>query len=67
MPEGQLCALCRQRPVEPRWRPFCSKRCKTIDLGRWLSGEYRVAGRDVGDPDAVLRAADPDDVDLLES
>ncbi|MFY7951607.1 MAG: DNA gyrase inhibitor YacG [Armatimonadaceae bacterium] len=24
--------------------PFCSKRCRTIDLGRWLSEEYKVAG-----------------------
>ena len=23
--------------------PFCSKRCRTIDLGRWLTGGYRVA------------------------
>ncbi len=22
--------------------PFCSKRCKLIDLGRWLSGDYRI-------------------------
>lgn len=25
-----------------RWRPFCSKRCKTIDLGAWASERYRV-------------------------
>jgi endogenous inhibitor of DNA gyrase (YacG/DUF329 family) len=24
------------------FRPFCSERCKLIDLGRWLSGVYRV-------------------------
>lgn len=24
--------------------PFCSKRCRTIDLGRWLGESYRVAG-----------------------
>ena len=23
--------------------PFCSKRCRTIDLGRWLSEDYKVA------------------------
>jgi endogenous inhibitor of DNA gyrase (YacG/DUF329 family) len=26
----------------PEW-PFCSKRCKTIDLGRWLGESYRIA------------------------
>jgi endogenous inhibitor of DNA gyrase (YacG/DUF329 family) len=24
------------------WRPFCSERCKLIDLGDWLSGRYAV-------------------------
>lgn len=22
--------------------PFCSKRCRTIDLGKWLDGNYRI-------------------------
>lgn len=28
--------------VESKWRPFCSERCKTLDLGAWLSERYRV-------------------------
>jgi endogenous inhibitor of DNA gyrase (YacG/DUF329 family) len=24
------------------WRPFCSKRCKLIDLGAWAGEEYRI-------------------------
>ncbi len=24
------------------YRPFCSERCKLIDLGRWLSEDYRI-------------------------
>ena len=27
---------------ESRWRPFCSERCKVIDLGAWASERYRV-------------------------
>jgi endogenous inhibitor of DNA gyrase (YacG/DUF329 family) len=27
---------------ENRWRPFCSERCKTIDLGAWATERYRV-------------------------
>ena len=27
---------------QSRWRPFCSERCKTIDLGAWASEKYRV-------------------------
>jgi uncharacterized protein len=25
-----------------RWRPFCSERCKLIDLGAWVSDRYRL-------------------------
>jgi endogenous inhibitor of DNA gyrase (YacG/DUF329 family) len=25
-------------------RPFCSQRCKLIDLDRWFSGSYRIPG-----------------------
>lgn len=28
---------------ENRFRPFCSERCKQIDLGAWANEEYRVA------------------------
>jgi len=31
---------------ENQWRPFCSERCKMIDLGQWASEGYRVAGED---------------------
>lgn len=24
------------------WRPFCSRRCKLVDLGEWLDGRYRL-------------------------
>jgi len=27
---------------ENAWRPFCSERCKLIDLGAWASERYRV-------------------------
>ena len=26
------------------WRPFCSERCKTLDLAAWASEEYRIPG-----------------------
>lgn len=25
-----------------RWKPFCSERCKLIDLGQWATEKYRV-------------------------
>ena len=27
-----------------RWRPFCSERCKLIDLGEWMSEAHRITG-----------------------
>ncbi|AKU10473.1 MAG: DNA gyrase inhibitor YacG [Steroidobacteraceae bacterium] len=35
---------------ENRFRPFCSERCKQIDLGAWASEDYRVPTADEGDP-----------------
>ncbi|RME85236.1 MAG: DNA gyrase inhibitor YacG [Zetaproteobacteria bacterium] len=34
------------RPVErrTRWFPFCSRRCRLVDLGDWLSERYRIPG-----------------------
>ncbi|HVG05070.1 MAG TPA: DNA gyrase inhibitor YacG [Burkholderiaceae bacterium] len=37
------------------FRPFCSDRCKMIDLGAWASNSYSIAGKDeddVGEGDA---------------
>ena len=27
---------------EAKWRPFCSDRCKMIDLGAWANESYRI-------------------------
>lgn len=35
------CPICGKETVD-RFRPFCSKRCADIDLGRWLNGAYSV-------------------------
>ncbi len=39
-----ICVQCRARPVAKAWRPFCSERCKLLDLQNWVDGDYRVAG-----------------------
>lgn len=57
MGEAPLCVLCRQHPVDGRWRPFCSERCRNEDLARWADGRYRVDSEPVPEPDAE---ADPD-------
>ena len=32
--------------TENKWRPFCSERCRLIDLGKWASDEYRLPEED---------------------
>ena len=41
------CPVCR-KPAVATWRPFCSKRCADVDLGRWLTGAYVIAGSEDG-------------------
>lgn len=40
-PGGSSCPICG-KPAAPAHHPFCSARCRSIDLGRWLRGVYRV-------------------------
>jgi endogenous inhibitor of DNA gyrase (YacG/DUF329 family) len=55
--------MCRARPVEARWRPFCSQRCQLQDQARWADGSYRVdSPSSIEDAeDAEARDADDDD------
>lgn len=39
------CPTCRKPAVfspANRWRPFCSERCRTVDLGAWATEQFRV-------------------------
>ncbi len=35
------CPICKSATVQD-FRPFCSRRCADLDLGRWLDGSYAV-------------------------
>jgi len=39
-----ICPVCKNATTweENPWRPFCSERCKLIDLGKWISEEYKI-------------------------
>ncbi|MFN6978364.1 MAG: DNA gyrase inhibitor YacG [Gemmobacter sp.] len=39
------CPICR-KPADPAYRPFCSRRCADVDLGRWLTGGYAIPVED---------------------
>jgi hypothetical protein len=48
-----VCPTCGKRVTwtpEQRWRPFCSERCKLIDLGEWASENRAVPGEPAGEP-----------------
>ena len=58
-----ICPTCRKTfpdpaPGEatPKYFPFCSDRCKLIDLGRWLDGKYQIP---VVDREEARPARDP--------
>jgi uncharacterized protein len=42
------CPVCG-KPADGKHRPFCSKRCADIDLGRWLKESYRVPAEESPD------------------
>ena len=44
------CPICG-KPATEVYRPFCSKRCADIDLAKWFSGSYAVAGREEDEGD----------------
>ena len=44
------CAICGKEQ-DPKYRPFCSKRCADVDLNRWLSGGYAIPATEEDDPD----------------
>ncbi|HYF59867.1 MAG TPA: DNA gyrase inhibitor YacG [Burkholderiaceae bacterium] len=48
------CPVCgRRTEYSPanRWRPFCSERCKLIDLGQWANDGYSIPGDAPADPE----------------
>jgi endogenous inhibitor of DNA gyrase (YacG/DUF329 family) len=58
------CPTCK-RPVEwseaSRWRPFCSERCKLIDLGAWASERHAIPGEAVVTDDGKAESGEPED------
>jgi endogenous inhibitor of DNA gyrase (YacG/DUF329 family) len=51
-PRSLACPTCK-RPIEWTaaypWRPFCSERCRMVDLGAWFSEAHAIPG----EPDAA--------------
>jgi endogenous inhibitor of DNA gyrase (YacG/DUF329 family) len=44
------CVICGKQQ-DPKYRPFCSKRCADVDLNRWFSGKYAIPAVEGDEPD----------------
>lgn len=67
MASQPVCAVCKQPIPRPERGtmgdfPFCSPRCKAVDLSRWLDGDYRIPDDPWGD-DLDAPEPDPDALD----
>jgi endogenous inhibitor of DNA gyrase (YacG/DUF329 family) len=45
---AKRCPICGKPRVEA-FKPFCSERCREVDLNRWLSGSYAIPSADNDD------------------
>jgi uncharacterized protein len=49
---GKRCPICG-KPTAAESDPFCSPRCRDVDLNRWLSGSYVIPGKENDEEDAA--------------
>ena len=56
---SRRCPTC-EAPTQHHFRPFCSKRCQDLDLGRWLRGAYRIPTEE-GPAEGPAEGDDDDD------
>jgi hypothetical protein len=50
-PTGKPCPICGKSAIEAS-RPFCSERCRDVDLNRWLSNSYVIPAAKVDDEES---------------
>ena len=55
--KGGGCPQCG-KPIVHAYRPFCSERCKMVDLGGWLDGSYRLPSEDEPDEAEIIDLAE---------
>ena len=49
--KAKPCPICG-KPASEASRPFCSERCRDVDLNRWLSNSYAIPAAKDDDEDA---------------
>ncbi|MDP7151354.1 MAG: DNA gyrase inhibitor YacG [Paracoccaceae bacterium] len=50
-----ICPICGEKGVKD-FRPFCSKRCADIDLGKWMRGSYAIPSQSEDDQEELIDA-----------
>ncbi len=53
------CPICKSETVHA-YRPFCSRRCADLDLGRWVTGSYAIPSDEPLDDDEEMARSDRD-------
>lgn len=56
------CPICG-KTTDEKYRPFCSRRCADIDLGRWLTGSYVIPGEALEEDEAAPEGPSDDPAD----
>jgi len=54
------CPTCG-KPSTYAERPFCSRRCRLVDLGRWFGGDYAIPAVEDDDTDEAVRDGEAED------
>jgi len=56
-PKALFCPTCRKVVLAAdNYFPFCSDRCRILDLGKWASGDYKISSP-IQDPDLLEELA----------
>jgi endogenous inhibitor of DNA gyrase (YacG/DUF329 family) len=49
---SMACPMC-DKDTDAKYRPFCSKRCSDLDLGKWLTEAYVIPAADTDEEDGM--------------
>ena len=60
MTDSSKCPVCGKSPKK-ELRPFCSRRCANVDLGRWMDGRYAIPTDEA--PGFAPPGAQPEDLE----
>jgi uncharacterized protein len=51
------CPICKKAP-DAKYKPFCSRRCADVDLGKWLTEGYRIPSNEPADGEEAQETSD---------